>query len=61
MVDGLLRWWCGSLCKLPCDVMNSRTTHDDVLSFVCVECVSTFVVARAVVVLLLVLYSSLRD
>ena len=47
--------------QVPCDVMNSRTTHDDVLSFVCVECVSTFVVARAVVVLLLVLYSSRRD
>jgi len=37
--------------QVPCDVMNSRTTHDDVLSFVCVECVSTVVVARAVVVL----------
>jgi hypothetical protein len=46
----------------PCDVMNSRTTHDDVGGcFVCVECVSTVVVARAVVVLLLVLYSSRRD
>jgi hypothetical protein len=48
--------------QVPCDVMNSRTTHDDVVSFVCVECVSTVVVAaRAVVVLLLVLYSSRRD
>jgi hypothetical protein len=42
--------------------MNSRLTqHDDVVSSVCVECVSTVVVARAVVVLLLVLYLSRRD